>query len=119
MPDFTPALAKGLDARRAVFYGQGMSLHLLDYARPGKKGFDSLVVVPSGWHLHSGKDIGELMVLEVAELGAVTKEKLDKAQAFAINGQVWKMDGDEPRKAPTYPNKRIWVFTVKPTGEQA
>jgi hypothetical protein len=80
--------------------------------------------VPSGWHLHSGKDIGELLVLEIAELGTVTRELLNKAVAFGIYipgisepMKVWTLDGDEPRKAPTYPAKRVWVFTVKPSGE--
>lgn len=126
MPDFTPALSKALDVRRRVFHGELTTLSLLDFARPGLKGYDILVVVADGWHLHSGKDIGELMVLEVAEKDAVTREKLNKAVAFKIfipgisePAKVWIMEGEDPRKAPTYPNKRIWVFTVKPSGEAA
>lgn len=126
MPDLTPALAKGLDALRDVLHGKTTSLYLLDYAIAPRRGYDALIQVPSGWHLHSGKDIGELMLLEVAEMGAVTREKLDKAVAFGvyIPGisaplKAWVIAGDEGRKAPTYSNKRIWVFQVKPTQEAA
>lgn len=124
MPDFTRALAAGLNARRRVFHGETATLALLDHARPNRRGYDVLVNVPDDWHLHSGKDIGELMVLEIAETATVTREKLNKAVAFKIfipgisdPAKVWIMEGDDPRKAPTYPAKKIWVFTVKPSGE--
>lgn len=124
MPDYTSALAKALDARRRVFHGNSATLCLLDYARPGFKGYDILIDVPSGWHLHSGKEPGDPMVLEVAEMGAITRELIDKAVGFGIYipgisvpEKAWVIIGDEGRKAPTYPTKRIWFFTVSATQE--
>lgn len=126
MPDFTPALAQGLDARRRVFYGSDVRLFLLDYAAVGRKGYDALVEVSAGWHLRGGKDIGEAMILEIAQRGAVTAQKLEKAVAFGIfipgisePAKVWKMQGEEGRRAPTYPTKRIWTFQVIATQEPA
>lgn len=124
MPDFTLALSKALDARRGVFHGTTATLALLDYARPEKRGYDVLIDCESGWHLHSGKEIGEAMVLEIAESETLTRELLDKAVAFGIYipnisdpEKAWVMEGDESRKAPTYPNKRVWSFIVSPSGE--
>lgn len=124
MPDFTLPLSKGLDARRRVFHGTTATLALLDFARPDRRGYDVLIDVPDGWHLHSGKDIGELMVLEIAETETVTRELLDKAVAFGIYIpgisdplKAWVMEGDESRKAPTSAAKRVWIFTVSPTQE--
>jgi hypothetical protein len=117
MPDFTPALAKGLDARRRVFFGTSATLALMDYARPGHKGYDVIRNVPAGWHLSGGRDIDEPMILEIAESATITAELLDKTTVFGINGKIYKMV-ENGRQAPTYPAKRIWRFQVIPTGEQ-
>lgn len=115
MPDFTNSLAAGLDARRKVFYGATATLVLLDHARPGRRGYDAILPVTRGWHLAQSGD-GELPVLELAESALVTAELIKKTVAFAINGKVYKTDANN-FTAPTYPNKRVWKFTVKPTGE--
>lgn len=125
MEDYTLALSQALDAKRNVFHGTSATLSLLDYARPGFKGYDVLVQVLSGWHLDSGKDIGEAMLLEVAESVTVTREILDKAIGFGIYipsisdpAKVWVLAGEEDnRKAPTHPSKKKWVFTVIATQE--
>jgi hypothetical protein len=116
MPDFTNALAKGMDAHRRVFFGNSATLVLLDYARDGRRGYDATLTVPNGWHLSSGKEPSDPMVLEIAEKGTVTRALLDEVRAFGINGKVYKIL-DDGRKAPTYPNKRIWTFQVMPSGE--
>lgn len=121
MPDFTPALAAGLNAKRKLFNGSTATLALLDYATRGRQGYDVIRIVESGWFLHADKEIEGLMVLEIAELDPITREMIDKANAFGIYiptisapAKVWK---DEGRKAPTYPTKRIWRFQIKPSGE--
>lgn len=122
--DFTPALSIALDARRNVFHGTSATLCLLDYAIQPRKGYDVLRAVASGWHLHSGKEPGDPMVLEIAESSTITRELLNKAQGFGIYVPVisapekaWVLIGEDPRKAPTYPSKRLWFFTVIPTQE--
>jgi hypothetical protein len=117
MPDFTAALAKGLDARRRVFFGATATLSLMDFATSGRRGYDIIRNVPAGWHLSGGKEIDEPMILEVAESATVTAELLNKTTVFGINGKIYKM-ADNGRQAPTYPAKRIWRFQVTPTGEQ-
>lgn len=117
MPDFTAALAKGLDARRRVFFGASATLSLMDYARPERRGYDVICDVSAGWHLSGGKEIDEPMILEVAESATVTADLLDKATVFGINGKIYKMV-ENGRQAPSYPAKRIWRFQVTPTGEQ-
>jgi hypothetical protein len=117
MPDFTPALAKGLDARRNIFYGSSATLSLMDYARPERRGYDVIRDVLSGWHLSGGKEIDEPLILEIAESATITAELLDKTTVFGINGKIYKMV-ENGRQAPTYPAKRIWRFQVTPTGEQ-
>jgi hypothetical protein len=121
MPDFTKALAAGLDAKRNVFLGKTATLSLLDYATNGRKGYDVIRQVLTGWFLHADKEIEGVMVLQIAELDPITREMLDKSNAFGIYiptisapAKIWI---DEGRKAPTYPSKRIWTFNVKPSGE--
>lgn len=118
MPDFTKALAAGLDARRQVFHGSNAKLMLLDYARPNRRGYDVLLMVDRGWHF-ADSDKGELPTLLIAELELVTAELLLKAAgtAFAINGEVYKVNENDFKK-PVYATKRVWAFTVKPTGQQ-
>jgi hypothetical protein len=116
MPDFTKALASGLDARRKVLHGSSATLSLMDYARPGFKGYDTIRHVLAGWHLSGGKEIDEPMILEIAELGVITAELLDKTTVFGINSKIYKLV-ENGRQAPTYPAKRIWRFQVLPTGE--
>jgi hypothetical protein len=116
MPDFTAALAKGLDARRRIFHGTSPTLALLDHARPNRRGYDALCIVPDGWHYSGGREIDEPIILHIAESETVTAEKLNKATAFGINGKVWIIE-ENGRQAPTYPAMRIWRFSVKPSGE--
>jgi hypothetical protein len=116
MPDFTNPLSKGLDAKRRVFHGTTATLVLLDYARPGHKGYIVIVEVPDGWHYSGGKEIDEPIILKIAESETVTAEKLNQATMFGINGKVWIME-ENGRQAPTYPAKRVWRFSVKPSGE--
>jgi hypothetical protein len=124
MLNLTPVIARAkLDTLRKLFHGEAATLCLLDHARPNRRGYDVLIDVLGGWHLHSGKDIGEALVLEIAETETVTRALLDKAVAFGIYvpsisdpAKVWAIVEDG-RKAPTYPAKRIWVFVVSSTDE--
>jgi hypothetical protein len=117
MLNLTPVIARGkLDTLRKLFHGTDATLSLLKYARPGFKGYDILKAVPSGWHYSGGKEIDEPIILEIAESETVTAELLNEATMFGINGNVWIMV-EGGRQAPTYPAKRIWKFSIKPSGE--
>jgi hypothetical protein len=83
MPDFTKALAAGLDARRKVFYGSTAKLVLLDHARPGRRGVDALLEVTRGWHL-ADADKGELPTLLIAELEPVMNFKREKPHILPL-----------------------------------
>lgn len=117
MPDFTFALSQGLDARRRIFHGTSATLALMDYARPGHKGYDIIINVSAGWDLSGGKEIDEPMILQIAESATITADLLNKTTVFGINEKIYKMV-DNGRQAPTYPAKRVWRFQVIPTGEQ-
>ncbi len=117
MMEYSLALSLKLDARRELSHGQLATLDILDYARPGFRGYDSLMGVASGWQFRSGKEIGEPITLEIVESTTLTAEILGKATVFSVNGKIFKLVGEEGRKAPTDPSKPLWNFRILPTGE--
>ncbi|HEX8087663.1 MAG TPA: hypothetical protein VF762_02345 [Blastocatellia bacterium] len=115
MPNLTPTIAKALDAARRVTLGGRATLAVLDHAPVGERGYVTVAPVKRGWSLQAG-GIGEAATLKVCESRDVTKEVLARAVAFAVSGEVYKIDEGNVA-APIGDNLRVWIFKVKPSGE--
>lgn len=120
MPDLTSVIGHAAyDTLRKFWHGSEATLVILNHARPGRRGYDAVVDVLTGWHLTKDNE------LKIVESETVTREILSAADTFGIYipkisdpAKIWKLQSiDDARVAPTLANMRKWLFFLVPTGE--
>ncbi len=116
MIDLTQNLVKHLDLCRKI--GVGENAICIPLIHSTGRGYEALsIALPGGWTLEDS-DTGVDQHLLIAEQDVFDSDLFRKANAFSVEGRVYKIQGQQFSSPSPTAQLREWNFTVHPTGEE-